>query len=73
MNNPLKQVINLYVLHKIMCIYFDIIQLIYLNNTSVELCYSDFSTSEVILQQPREQVFYFYSTTVTKRAKLFPL
>ena len=50
----------------IMCINVDIIQPIHLNNTSVELCYSDYSTSEVILEQPREQVLYFYSTTVTK-------
>ena len=25
-----------------------------------------FDTEEVILQQPREQVLYFYSTTITK-------
>ena len=30
-------------------------------------------TSEVILQQPREQALYFYSTTAIKRADRFPL
>ena len=30
-----------------------------------------FDTVEVILQQPGEYVFYFYSTTASKRAELF--